>query len=75
MGLELSNEQRGEVITRYPFNERLLTWLRFKSIKSIERPNESLGPALVKIKEINHPPPFSSGQAGPPVNKVPRRSV
>lgn len=58
MGLELSNEQRGEVITRYPFNERLLTWLRFKSIKSIERPNESLGPALVKIKEINHPPFF-----------------
>ena len=54
--LELSNEQRGEVITRYPFNDRLLTWLRFnKSLKSIERPNESLDPALVKIKEMNHP--------------------
>lgn len=33
----------------------MLIWFRFKSLKSIERPKESIAPALVKIKEINYP--------------------
>lgn len=71
MFLELPDEQRREIITRYPLIKDRLLGSGLDLEKSIAGPNKDIGPALVKMKKINAP--SFSGQ-DLPVSNVPNRT-